>query len=306
MSPMVRQEGVALVGVLWAVTLLAIMAGSFSLTLQRDAGLLTTTQDRARAMALADAGVHYAMLKLASPNQPNQDPLKKWKADGRPYVVELPGGRVRLRIFDEGGKLNINLAQQVTWTALLASHMGSQEEAAVLANAIWDWRDPDDLPSLNGAEIKEYQAVGKAYGPQNRNFQVLEELQMVLGMTPSLYSRLEPMLTTYNNQAGINPAVASRETLLAIPGMDPAVVEEYLVLRQSTPAGAPVPPLAIPLAAGIPVSGARDLAYTVWAEANLPERQSAGLVAVIKRERAANGSPFVIASWKALTVGHGS
>ena len=295
-----RQKGLALVGVLWAVTLLAIMAGSFSLTLQRDAGLLTTTQDRARAVALADAGVHYAMLMLV-----HTDPLKKWRDDGRVYGVELPGGRVKLRVFDEGGKIDINAAQRTTLIALFTPLVGGPDGAEVLADAIMDWRDGDDMPSLHGAEAKEYQAAGKGYVPQNRNFQVLEELQMVLGMTPALYSRLEPMLTIYSGQDGINPVVASREALLAIPGIDPMMVEQYLIARRTAPPNAPLPPLAMPPTSGIRQSSAKDMAYTVWAEASLSERQGAGLRVVMRRVPSRNGSPFTIAGWKALTAGHG-
>lgn len=288
--------GVALVAVLWAVTLFSIMAGSFTLTLQRDSGLLTTVQGRAQGQALADAGVHYAMLVQSLP-----DPAKRWKSDGTPYQVQLPGGLVRLRLLDEGGKVDLNAAQETTLKALLTRLTGSPDEAQALTDAIMDWRDPDDLTRTHGAEAKEYEADGKGYGPMNRNFQALEELQMVRGMSAALYRKLEPMFTLYTGQDGINPAKASREVLLALPGMDAATVDQYLETRRQTPPNTPLPPLpAQP--EGVRLQGSGDMAYTVLAESRLPEGEIFGLRAVIKRQRGRGGAPFAIMAWKPLTL----
>ncbi|RQW77943.1 MAG: general secretion pathway protein GspK, partial [Methylococcus sp.] len=59
-----RERGVALVMVLWVISLMTIMAGSFALSTQREAGILSHAHERAKAVALADGGVNYAMLML--------------------------------------------------------------------------------------------------------------------------------------------------------------------------------------------------------------------------------------------------
>lgn len=285
-----RQQGLVLVAVLWAVTLLTIMAASFSLTMQRETGLLKNAQARAQGLALADAGVHYAMLMLRLP-----DVRKRWRSDGRLYEIGLPGGRVRLRIFDEAGKIDINASQESTLIGILTKLVGNADKAMALSDAILDWRDGDDLKRLHGAEAKDYQAEGRGYAPQNKNFQALEELQMVLGMTPALYRKLEPLLTIYTAQDGINPLKASREALMALPGLDEKTVTDFLLRRRESPTNNP-PPLPIP-PGGIRVTSTADAAYTVFAEARLPEGQSAGLKAVIKRQGRRN-APFAIMSWK--------
>lgn len=295
----IEEGGVALVAVLWAVTLFSIMAGSFTLTLQRDTGLLTTVQGRAQGLALADAGVHYAMLVQSFP-----DPAKRWRSDGTPYQVQLPGGMVRLRLLDEGGKVDVNAAQEASLTALLTRFTGSPDSAVALADAIMDWRDPDELTRPHGAEAKEYEADGKGYGPTNRNFQSLEELQMVRGMTPGLYRRLEPLFTLYTGQDGINPAKASREVLLALPGMDEKTVDQFLETRRLTPPNTPLPPLPVQ-PSGVRLQASGDMAYTVLAESRLPEGEIFGLRAVIKRQRGRGGAPFAIMAWKPLTLERG-
>lgn len=286
-----RQRGLALVAVLWAVALLTVMAASFSLTMQRDSGLVSNAQDRAQGLALADAGVHYAMLMLSLP-----DPRKRWRSDGTPYEVALPAGRVRVRIFDEAGKLDINALQDVALIGILNKLLGNADQAMQLSDAILDWRDNDDTKRLHGAEAQDYQAGGKGYVPQNKNFQALEELQMVLGMTPALYTQLEPLLTIYTRQQGINPLKASPNALLALPGLDQRTVSEYLVLRRQAPANNP-PPLAAP-PGGIQFVVGGDMAYTVFAEAPLPDGAATGVTALIKRQRSRSGAPFAIMNWK--------
>jgi len=284
-----HQDGVALVVVLWMVALLTIMAGSFSLSTQRNTGLVKNAQDRARGLALADAGVHYALLMLSHP-----DPLKRWRTDGTPYEAVLPGGRVRVAIFDESGKIDLNAASEQTLRALLDRLAGNEDLAAGLADKILDWRDNDDLTRLHGAEAKDYQAEGKAYVPQNKNFQALEELQMVSGLTPALYKTLEPLLTIYSGQDGINPQKASAGTLRTVLGLDEKTVADYVELRRATPANAP-PPLPIPQGA-IHLNQGGEIAYTLFARA---AEGGAGVKAVARRQISRNnGAPFAFVSWK--------
>jgi len=292
------QTGMALVVVLWMVALLTIMAGSFSLSTQRNTGLVKAAQDRARGMALADAGVHYALLMLSHP-----DPLKRPRSDGTPFEVALPGGFVRLAVFDESGKIDLNSASEQTLRSLLERMAGNSDAAGSLADKILDWRDNDDLKRVNGAEAKEYQAEGKPYVPQNKNFQALEELQMVSGFTPALYKKLEPALTLYTGQDGINPAKASGATLQRVLGLEPAVVADYLNQRRTAPVNAPPPPLNQP-PGGIRLVQGGELAYTIFAQAQTGDGPGAGVKAVVRRQPSRNnGAPFAFVSWKQQIFG---
>jgi len=290
---MTRQTGMAMVVVLWMVALLTIMAGSFSLSTQRNTGLVRNAQDRAQGLALADAGVHYALLKLSHP-----DPLKRLRSDGTPYEVVLPGGKVRLAIFDESGKIDLNAASEQTLRTLLGRLTGNETLAGALTDKILDWRDNDDLKRLNGAESEDYQAERKAYVPQNKNFQALEELQMVLGLTPALYKKLEPVLTIYSGQDGINPLKATGETLQKAFGLDAKTVADYLNQRQNLPVNTPPPPLNVP-PGGIRVAAGGELAYTIFAEALLEDGPRTGIKTVVRRQFSRNNpAPFAFVSWQ--------
>jgi general secretion pathway protein K len=65
-------------------------------------------------------------------------------------------------------------------------------------------------------------------------------LRQVLGMTDAVYRRIARHLTLYSGQSGINSSIAAREVLLAIPGVDPAAVDAYLIAR-NLPPGQPIP-----------------------------------------------------------------
>ena len=144
------QQGMALVMVLWVISLMTIMAGSFALSTQREAGILSHAHERSKAQALADGGVSYAMMMLSLP-----DPKLRWQADGTPYVWQVEGARVRIRIMDEGGKIDVNAAQEQTLKTVFKFLAGNEELAEQLSDAIMDWRDPDDLKRTHGAEIED-------------------------------------------------------------------------------------------------------------------------------------------------------
>lgn len=286
-----RQRGLALVLVLWVLTLMTVMAGSYALSTRREAGILSHAHERAKGLALADGGISYAMLMLSLP-----DPKLRWRADGTPYLWEVEGARVRIRIMDEGGKVDLNAAQEQTLRTMLNYVVHNDEQAVQLADAILDWRDADDLKRLHGAESAEYRSAGLKQPPQNRNFLVLEELRGVLGITPELYRALEPWFTLYTGQDGLNPAKAPKEILLPLLGGDPSAVENFLQQRQLAP-GLGSPPV-LPPVPGLKFHAAGDLAYTILSIAEFPEQNGAGVKAVVKRGRGPDGSPFTFLNWK--------
>jgi general secretion pathway protein K len=233
---------------------------------------VNNAENRARGLALADAGVHYAMLMLSLP-----DPAKRWRGDGMRYAVNLPGGRVALTIADEGGKIDLNAASEQTLRLLLDKLTGNDDMAAALTDKIMDWRDGDDLKRLHGAEAKDYRAEGKGYVPQNKNFQALQD--------------------------GVNPQKASAEVLQWAFGLDAKAAADFIALRQASPPNAPPPPLNVP-PGGIRVSGSADAAYSIQARSQLEDGPGAGIAAILRRQFSRdNGAPFAFVSWQQQIFG---
>jgi general secretion pathway protein K len=232
------QRGVALIIVLWVVTLLTVIASSFLYAMRTDTRVVGNVMARAKAEAAAEAAIHRAVFDLYKPPTVTD----RWIADGVPH--EWPYGEVQVVVsmLDESGKIDINVVSDQLLRGLLISQGVVEEEAAVLVDAIADWRDPDSLKRLRGAEEAEYTAAGRKYKPANAPFQTIEELKLVLGITPELYQRLEPLITTFSRQPGVNPQIASRAVLRAIPGATEELIDAYILQRETARANKmPIP-----------------------------------------------------------------
>lgn len=245
-----QQGGIALIIVLWILTLLTLIASSFVHAMRTEINIVGNTVARAKLEASASAGVQRAILEIVKPPQMPD----RWNTFGVPQAWSFNGQSMMISLVDESGKIDINIGNEALMRGLLRSQGASEDEAAALMDAILDWRDADSLKRPRGAEEAEYAAAGLSYKPANATFQSVEELRLVLGMTPALYQRLAPHITIYSRQAGINSQIASREALRAIPGATEAQIDEYLKQRELARASKqPIP--AFPPAALYPSFG---------------------------------------------------
>ena len=164
---MIRQKGLALVLVLWVLSLLTIMAGSFALSMRREASIIAGIKNNAQALAVAESGIAMAEMMLLNP-----DPNKRWRADGSIYEINSADAKVRVRLLSETGKIDINKADQTLLQGLMTFAPVDADQQTRLVNAILDWRDEDDLVHIDGAEKKEYKDAGLNYQPQKQTFSV--------------------------------------------------------------------------------------------------------------------------------------
>lgn len=230
-SPASAQRGIALVLVLWIMSLLAIIASSFVFSTRTDTLLTANLVGQARAEALADAGVQRALYALL---KPSVDPAR-WQGDGRTHLWEYAGEAIYITMRSESAKIDINTANPDLLRGLLRNAGVEAQALERLLDAMQDWRDADDVRRPNGAEKEDYAAAGKTWIPANSNFQTIEELRQVLGMNDAVFRRIAAHITVYSGQSGINSSIAARDVLLAIPGVDPAAVEAYIAARNLPP-----------------------------------------------------------------------
>ena len=308
------QRGIALVAVLWVLTLVAMIAAGHTVAARTDMSLARNLETAAEAEALADAGVARAIAGLfrnragvgAIPSalagligddqaalasvaevlerQPelrgqitealaeqglsddaDAEPVPEpdtWPVDGTPVAWPSPGGgRVIVAVQDEGGRIDLNTANDALLTGLLVSAGLERAEAQALTDAIRDFTDADDIARAAGAEATAYRAAGLAWEPKNAPFQAPEELLQVLGMSQALYVRIAPALTIWSGQEGVDPNVAPPEVLAALPPGTVAELESSLAALSA--AGARLPSgvggfgaAGVPMPAGVPGSGA--------------------------------------------------
>ena len=273
---MKKQIGMALVMVLWIVSLLTIMAGSYALTIRRDISVVSAIKNNAELLSLAEAGLNVAGVMLFY-----QDKDKQWRGDSSIYSFNFQDAEIRLRIFSESGKVDINQASEQLLLDVLKNTSASEDQQQALVAAILDWRDNDELVRINGAEADQYSEAGLSYQPANNKFQAVEELQLVLGMDEAVYKQLEPLVTTYSKQASVNLALASREVIMAISTVDPALLEDYLQQRQESSRLQIAPP-AFPFQAGNSATNNNGV-FTVYAEAKAADDTKAGIRATMSK-----------------------
>lgn len=287
------QGGVALVVVMWAAILLAVIASSFIFERRTETMIVANSISMARAQAAADAGVQRAIYEAYR----NDNGADIWKRDGTPHDWTFDGVPLRVVMVDESAKIDINTASDALLRGLFVSAGLSDDEASSLIDAVLDWRDADSLKRAHGAEEDDYKAAGLSYRPANAPFQTIEELQLVLGMRPEVYRRIAPYITVYSRQPGVNPLLAAREVLLAIPGVTTEIADDYIARREAARAsGDPLPTLP---EAGV-FGGAASMVITIHSEARLGDGTFFGREAVALL-RPAPRKPVTFVAWREST-----
>jgi general secretion pathway protein K len=225
-----REAGWALISVLWALTVLALLAAATQ--------ALTSTSYRserhalvdARADADLDAAVVRAVLGISDTR-----PEQRLRVDGTPRVIDYDGLRITVAAQDELGRIDLNASSSSLLRQLLLGFGVSPDGASKLSDRIVDWRMPPGPSSLNGGTDGDYKSAGLDYVPRHGPFQTVDELRLVLGMTPKLFDAIRPALTVYSKRPSFDPSFAPRAALIAIYPADPGKIDQILNSRASAP-----------------------------------------------------------------------
>ena len=290
-----RERGIALVLVIWLVTLLLVIAGSFTYAMRTDARASRNAAAIARGESLAQAAVARSLMELFKPPGSPEG----WRRDGSLREWSFDGTPVAVRLSDESAKIDVNTANPELLKGLFRYAGLPEEEAVKLLDAILDWRDPDSLKRPFGAEEAEYSQAGLKGRPANFPFQSTEELQLVLGMRPEVFQRIAPMITVYSRQPGVNPHLASRNALLAIPGVTPEQVDQYLGERERARAEGRAMPVFT--AAGAYATYAQATSITVRAEVELERGISITREAVAMLTPQYPRRPWTLLAWREVS-----
>lgn len=219
-----RESGIALVIVVWLIVVLAVQVGLLNRSLRDGARIVDNTTAIARGEALMHAGLEFAVSRLTT-----GDIRTRWRADGNPRSIDVAGKTLNLTISSENGRININMADPELITGLLRSLDLSPAEVAMMRDRILDWRDRDRQRSGTDAAFKR---DGVRKGPEDLPFIDPGDLARVLGTSRYLADLLARRVTVYTEASGINPRVASREVLNALPGLGAKTVERaYQLFR---------------------------------------------------------------------------
>jgi general secretion pathway protein K len=239
----------------------------------------------------AEAAINLAVLALRDP-----DDETRMLADGRIYETQIDGVLLEVSATDERGKVDINATDELTLATLFTGHGMELQDAELLAAAVMDWRDEDELERVNGAEEDAYLAAGLELGPANRPFMMTEELLQVIGMKYELYRLLEPGITVFSRVAEPDPAFAPVEALMALPDITYEEAMNFVEERNSEIPGESV---GTELPNGIMVmEQGRGVTYSIQARATMPNGVWEQLQATIRLGGNRSGSPYRVLRWR--------
>jgi len=187
--------GFALILVVWILVLIGAIGSYLVANGRAETAIAHNVRGAASAEALADAGIARVVF-----NQTDPDSSNRWRLDGQPHRISLPAGDIIVRLQDETQKINPNLASDALLAALFEVSGVDRGRARRLGAAVADWVSVDSPPREGGAKLEQYQAAGRSYGPPNGPFESLDELQLVLGMTPAIMASVRPFLTLYSKE----------------------------------------------------------------------------------------------------------
>jgi general secretion pathway protein K len=242
------QDGVALLMVLWTLTILSVIVFSFTMMARTEAYSSASFRAVVANRFLAEAGIERGIVEIfyrtATKGQTTVvlEGGEAVKVDGTPYTGKMDKGQYTFRIMDESGKIPLNGLTDSTGVVLtnLLTNMGyQQEEAETVVDSILDWRDEDELRRLHGAESEYYMTLPNPYKAKNGPFDTVEELILVKGVTPAMLygdgkkKGIINFLTVSSSSNTINVNAAPKEVLMAVPGMDPGKVDALMIQRKA-------------------------------------------------------------------------
>jgi hypothetical protein len=173
--------------------------------------------------------------------------------DGQWHGGEFAGAKYEVRITDQGGLIPINKVDEAVLTKIVTNLLlgpnsqvqgvdrRAQQNVSEIVDSILDWRDPDSLKRMHGAESEYYLSTKRAYPAKNGFFDDAQELLLVRGVTASLYyggdgvPGLRDVISTFNRSGQLNVRSMKPEVVQALIGCDAATAEDMIAQRDSDP-----------------------------------------------------------------------
>ncbi len=259
-----NSRGVALIMVLWIITILTVVVLEFSFAMRTEVNIAKNFKEELQLYAIAEGGVQQVIAELILKHDPRVQQLRKtmkteeatperkeWVADGRPYAVQFDQGECELRIMSESGKININTISEMMLRKVIGNLGLEGEKRDVVVDSILDWRDADDFLRINGAENDYYQSLKEPYRCKNANLDTIEELLLVKGVTPELFHGrkvertgeegvkasdigLKDIFSVYAPGEQVDVNSASLPVLRAVLGLPSEIAQAIVKAREET------------------------------------------------------------------------
>ncbi len=206
---------------LWALFLLSAMVISWALEINSQLSISGNANRTLEAEAMACSGAEVALHPAI---KPGSAALIGHKSKTISYEARITG---------EGGRLNLNwllAGENPARLEILRKYLEIRgidlNERDHMIDCLLDWVDPDNLVRLNGAEGED------DYRPANSLLIRLDDVRKVKGWEDFAAGADWDNDFTLNSTGPIDLTWASREVLLALPGMTEPLADQFLSIRR--------------------------------------------------------------------------
>jgi general secretion pathway protein K len=239
---MSKQQGVALLLVLWVLALLSTLLAALAATVQLQHRQAQWMASHTQALFSAEAGLGEAVMALQA-----RDPKARWLANGEPHAINFADTDLEVRVYSERGKLDLNAALASDVRRLLSACGATAEESEQVTQGLEHQR--------NGAVP----------------LRTLEEFRELSGMSFTLYRCATPWVTVWSGQARPEPGLAGQPLVKALglpvvqaTGADPGQI--FTVVSQARLPSGYATTLQVTLMLTPAKEGARPYRVLRWQE----------------------------------------
>ena len=207
---------------LWALFLLSAMVISWAVEIDSRLALSGNANRVLEAEAMACSGAEVALNPIIRPGSPN---LRRQMEGRQSYEARITG---------EGGRLNVNwlvAGEDPKRLEILRRYLENKgidlNERDHMMDCLLDWVEPNTgLHHLNAPPESD------DYHPAHTLLTRIDELKKVAGWAEFTSTPGWDQDFTLNSSGPIDLAWASRDVLLALPGMTESLADRFLLLRR--------------------------------------------------------------------------
>ena len=243
-----KQDGIVLITVLWIIAVISFISFALAAAVRTEVAAEGNSFDSERALFMAKSAGEIVFERLQNPDTFPDAPIRK---AGGTYVFQFNSGESRVRLEGDGGRIDLNTANDKVLASMFESLGLGQGLRDQLVDCILDWRDSDDVPRVYGAEIGDYGQLSAGKGrrlPANESFKSIEELLLVKHMTGEIYfghiehdpatggyrkvPGLRDIATVATGLSAVDVNAAPVDVLAALPGLNRDLARSIVTERK--------------------------------------------------------------------------
>lgn len=242
-------EGSILIIALWILFLLSAFAVILGYEVRQKLTLVGRIEEKDKLRFVLEAGIRSTIAQIRKEESKSYYALVDPLSNNMGFKqIEIGDGAVdicynyldeqaspsatRYGISDEEAKININKIDLPVLERLFRIVLGYDEaEAQDLAVSIIDWRDSDSELSMpiGSGEDGYYRNLEYPYEAKDAEFQALDEILLVKGVTQDMFIKIKDYITIYGD-GKVNINTAPKIVLLAL-GLDEDIANVVLSFR---------------------------------------------------------------------------